>query len=273
MKAAIQHTPSLEPLSHVLSQVGFECAPWTIEEVPAQQVVKEFGPDLVICSTNMPPQSLEFLMGAQNILKVFIGDQKVEGTICVSGNREADPDILMTPVADINLFKPGQFDETLKSDVVYLGPPSNESAKLVHEYGTTDRNVKIFCKQPWPFFFYCGYLDPIRFRDALASAKVCPIFDYNFDCLNVVTAGGNLMISNIPEDSIIPKELRFTDLSEVTPLIDTYKDEKGEVLEDFRAEVLKNHTWYDFTSKLLTRIGAKNTAEKCQTLKKTLIAS
>ena len=188
--------------------------------------------------------------------------------------------------ADILTYTNGQFNNNFKSDLTFIGGYWPYKAQVLDPYLLPLCNkyqVKIFGNGIWPVHQYCGMLPNNLVKHALASATICPSLaephahEYGFEIAErpfklssnkcfIISDWIDGLVKLYPEDEVVyaksPEEFH----DKVKYYLE-YPDERLPFIKKSFKNTIENHTYFDRTAEIFSRLNLQKEAENMRYVK------
>lgn len=166
--------------------------------------------------------------------------------------------------ADMYLCIKPKINEKFISDITYIGNftkyKSEELENIIYPYHSNlDLSVKIFGKKEWPIINYLGFIKDENIKDAIFSARICPIISkkhtkkFGFDCpqyiFDVLSNKGfaicdySIDINDIFSDKILIAKNKDEQLNMISKYIKNEED-RDRYVNLGHDYVINNHTYH-----------------------------
>jgi spore maturation protein CgeB len=281
-------------IGRVFSSLEHQFVYWYETEKPAFDAFSEYEPDIFICSLNELSRATVKNLVARPKTKVIykvpewnsLGDAEKEAVINLKSKYNipnfafsnsdmpihdweiyANIKCIWLPNAvDIFDFAQAKFDDSLATDLCFVGNHSNERFEILSKYLNKNSSVKLFGKTAWRLPYYLGYLEDNEIKNAYASAKVSLNLETRSNYIserpfNILAAGGVCLSTDSDTTrKLFGNRIRYTEDSQ-----DSYTKEENQEY------VLTSQTYFDRMLKPLSLLELSDDTSKLPELKSKIL--
>lgn len=216
---------------------------------------------------------------------LIIGNCSDETSFSINHWKEIGCSTLSSPSAsDIYLCIKPSLNEKFISDITYIGNFTNYKAQelenIIYPYHSNfGLSVKVFGKKEWPIVNYLGFIKDSDIKDAIFSAKVCPViskkhtqkfgFDspqYIFDILSnkgLAVCDYSIDINNMFGDKILMAKNTEEQLNIISKYIKNDED-RNEYINIGHNHVISNHTYHHRLIDIFNKLNMNDISNKIE---------
>jgi hypothetical protein len=171
--------------------------------------------------------------------------------------------------------------EKFRSDVSFVGPPSQKAIATLHPLLDIDSDfgLRIYGENRYKNWRYCGIVGESDIQHIYRSSKVIPVFnnalEYDFRVLDCIFAGGVPLCEwnskLVDRFGSVMTSISFGGPGNFMGSLKSVIENRESILEELkpvRDKIASEHTWYNIAYKLFKMIGLPKTAETIEAKRK-----